>query len=185
MSRIGKQPIVIPAGVEVTLDSQTVRVKGPKGNLSVAMHNNVRVSLHDGDTGKEVHVAMSDLHSKLNRSLWGMARTLIMNMMLGVTQGFEKQLEINGVGYKVALQGSTLKFEVGFSHSVEYKLPESISAKVEKNLITITGIDKYLVGQTAASIRSIKKPEPYKGKGIKYVDEVVRRKAGKAAKASA
>lgn len=185
MSRIGKNPVVIPSNVEVTLNEGLVVMKGQNGTLEQTMHQNARVELRDGESGKELVVTMVDLDSKENRALWGTMRTLLQNMVMGVTEGFKKQLEVNGVGYKVALQGSGLKLDVGFSHSVEYRLPDGVKAEVEKNLITISGASKALVGQTAAEIRKIRVPEPYKGKGIKYIDEVVRRKAGKAAKASA
>lgn len=182
MSRIGKQPIVIPAGVEATVNGTHVAIKGPKGQLERDVHKNAILELRDGESGKEIVVTMTDLKSKLNRSLWGTVRTVIANMVIGVVEGYSKQLEVNGVGYKVALQGDSIRLDVGFSHQVNYKLPEGIKAEVEKNVITVSGIDKERVGQVAAEIRKIKKPEPYKGKGIKYMDEVIRRKAGKAAK---
>ena len=182
MSRIGKQPVVLPAGVEASVEGSAVTVKGPKGQLSTDVHENAKVSVVDGENGKQVVVEMENLDTKLNRSLWGTTRTNINNMVVGVTEGFKKQLEVNGVGYKVALQGKGLKLEVGFSHPVEYAMPEGVTAEVDKNIITVSGIDKQLVGHVAAEIRKIKKPEPYKGKGIKYIDEVIRRKAGKAAK---
>ena len=159
-----------------------VTVRGPKGQLERSMHANARAEVRDGENGKEVVVTMEDLKSKLNRSLWGTMRTVIANMVVGVTEEYSKQLEVNGVGYKVALQGDSIKLDVGFSHSVNYKLPEGVKAVVEKNVITLSGIDKERVGQTAAEIRKVRKPEPYKGKGIKYMDEVIQRKAGKAAK---
>lgn len=184
MSRIGKQPVVIPSGVELTVNGSTVTVKGPKGQLETTLHANASVTVADGEAGKEATVVMTDLNSKLNRSLWGTTRSNLQNMIVGVTEGYTKQLEVNGVGYKVAVNGNTVKLDVGFSHPVEYKLPEGVKAEAEKNLITLTSIDKQLVGQVAAEIRKVRKPEPYKGKGIKYVDEVIRRKAGKAAKAA-
>ncbi|OGL71739.1 50S ribosomal protein L6 [Candidatus Uhrbacteria bacterium RIFCSPLOWO2_01_FULL_53_9] len=185
MSRIGKNPVVIPANVETRINDGVVSMKGPNGTLEQTMHAHARVELRDGGTGKELVVTMVDLDSKENRSLWGTMRTLLQNMVTGVTEGFKKQLEVNGVGYKVALQGNGLKLDVGFSHSIMYALPDGVKAEVEKNIITLSGASKALVGQTAAEIRKVRPPEPYKGKGIKYVDEVIRRKAGKAAKASA
>ncbi|MEK7529419.1 MAG: 50S ribosomal protein L6 [Patescibacteria group bacterium] len=185
MSRIGKNPVLIPSNVDVSMNGLAVSVKGPNGTLEMRMHPQSHVEMRDGESGKELVVTMAHLDSKENRALWGTMRTLLQNMIVGVTEGFKKQLEVNGVGYKVALQGNGLKLDVGFSHSVEYRLPEGVKVEVEKNLITLSGASKALVGQTAAEIRKIRKPEPYKGKGIKYVDEVIRRKAGKAAKASA
>lgn len=184
MSRIGKQPIVLPAGVEASVDGTRVTVKGPKGQLDLDVHANAQIAVVDGENGKEVQVTMVDLKSKLNRSLWGTIRSRVQNMVVGVTEGYTKKLEVNGVGYKVAVNGNTVRLDVGFSHPVEYALPDGVSAEVEKNLITLTSIDKQLLGQTAAEIRKVRKPEPYKGKGIKYDDEVIRRKAGKAAKAA-
>ena len=184
MSRIGKQLIVLPSGVEASVDGKHVMIKGPNGQLELYVHDNATVSITDGDAGKEIAVAMVDLDSKLNRSLWGTMRSNIANMVKGVTEGFSKQLEVNGVGYKVALQGNSLNLHLGYSHEINFVLPDGISAEVEKNVITVKGIDKQLVGHTAAEIRKLRKPEPYKGKGIKYMDEVIRRKAGKAAKAS-
>ncbi|MBI4133311.1 50S ribosomal protein L6 [Candidatus Uhrbacteria bacterium] len=178
MSRIGKKPIIIRAGVTTTVDGRTVRVKGPKGELTMTLHPHVRVEERAGEL--VVTVASPDVAS--DRALWGLSRTLIENMVHGVTEGFKKQLEVIGIGYKVALQDRALKVEVGFSHPVIFELPTGIEAQVEKNTITIVGADRQLVGDVAAQIRSIRKPEVYKGKGIKYIDEVVRRKAGKAAK---
>ncbi|PIR47564.1 50S ribosomal protein L6 [Candidatus Uhrbacteria bacterium CG10_big_fil_rev_8_21_14_0_10_50_16] len=183
MSRIGKQPILLPSGVEATVNGMNVTIKGGKGQLQTSVHANATVELRSGEEGNELVVTMADLDSKLNRSLWGTTRSNLQNMVTGVQTPYQKKLEVNGVGYKVAVNGQTIRLDVGFSHPVEYKLPEGISAEVEKNLITLTGIDKQIVGQVAAEIRKVRKPEPYKGKGIKYLDEIVRRKAGKAAKA--
>lgn len=177
MSRIGKQPIAIPAGVTITVDEQAITVKGPKGELSQFTMPGVNVKV-DGDT---VNVTR-DSDEKEHRSKHGLMRTLVNNMIVGVTQGFEKKLEINGVGFRVALAGTSLKMNLGFSHEVIYALPEGIQAKVEQNTITISGISKQLVGQVAAEIRALKKPEPYKGKGIQYVGERVLRKSGKSGK---
>ena len=177
MSRIGKQPITIPDGVTVTIADGFVTVKGPKGELRQQVHPSVSVAQADS----ELVVSVGNAADKKQRSLWGLWRKLIANMVTGVTEGFSKQLEINGVGYKAVLQGDKLVITVGYSHPVEYQLPVGLTAKVEKNIVTISGADKQLVGQAAAEIRSVRKPEPYKGKGIKYVTEILRRKAGKTA----
>ena len=179
MSRIGKQIIEIPAGVTVTATDDSITVKGPKGELTRPTHSLVSVVLNENT----VSVDVVNKENKLERSLWGTFASHIKNMIVGVTEGYKKELEVNGVGYRVAMQGTDLKIEVGFSHPVIYKVIPEVKASVEKNKITIEGIDKEKVGQVASEIRSIKKPEPYKGKGIKYIDEVIRRKAGKAAKA--
>lgn len=179
MSRIGKQPVQLPSGVSITLQGSHIEVKGPKGVLSRSLHDHVKVSQEEN----RLLVTVSEPEQKRDRSLWGLSQRLIANMVTGVTKGFEKQLEVNGIGYKVALAGKKLTFALGFSHPVEFNLPQEIDATVEKNIITIKGIDKHLVGEIAAQIRSLKKPEPYKGKGIKYVQEIIRRKAGKAGKA--
>jgi large subunit ribosomal protein L6 len=177
MSRIGKQPIAIPAGVTITVDQQAVTVNGPKGELSQFMMPGIKVAV-DGD---KVNVTRES-DEKEHRSKHGLMRTLINNMAVGVTAGFEKKLEISGVGYRVALTGTSLKFNLGFSHDVIYALPEGIQAKVEQNTITISGNSKQKVGQVAAEIRALKKPEPYKGKGIAYVGERILRKSGKSGK---
>jgi len=177
MSRIGKQPIAIPAGVTITVDEQAVTVKGPKGELSQFMMPGIKVSV-EGET----LTVTRESDEKEHRSKHGLMRSLINNMIVGVTAGFEKKLEINGVGYRVALAGTSLKMNLGFSHDVIYALPEGIQAKVEQNTITISGISKQLVGQVAAEIRALKKPEPYKGKGIQYVGERILRKSGKSGK---
>lgn len=179
MSRIGKQIITIPAGVTVTMDGNVVNVKGSKGQLSHALHPRVKAILEENT----ITVAVLDETEKFDRSLWGLSQRLISNMVHGVTQGYEKKLELNGVGFKVALAGNDLNLSLGFSHPVTFKVPAGIQAQVEKNVITLSGIDKQLVGEIAAQLRRLKVPEVYKGKGIKYMDEVIRRKAGKAAKA--
>jgi large subunit ribosomal protein L6 len=179
MSRVGKKILKVPSGVDLKVEGQTVRAKGPKGELSFDMHPRVSAKVENG----ELSVTVKDPELESDKALWGLTRRLIENLVTGVTKGFQKQLEINGVGFKAAAQGSTLKLEVGFSHEVEFQVPKGVSVTVEKNIITVMGIDKQLVGETAAQIRRIKKPEPYKGKGIKYVDETIKRKAGKAAKA--
>lgn len=178
MSRIGKKPIAIPKGVEVKIDNSLVMVKGPKGELSQQVHPKVKVAVQEN----EINVLVTKPEDKEYKSLWGLSRTLINNMVEGVTNGFSKQLEINGIGFKAQVSGDKLVLNVGYSHPVEYRFPRDIQITVEKNIITVSGSDKQKVGQVAAEIRAVKKPEPYKGKGIKYVDEVIRRKAGKVVK---
>jgi large subunit ribosomal protein L6 len=178
MSRIGKQPVQIPSGVEVDVDGHRVTVKGPRGTLERAFHPEIRIVKDDGSVRVE---RPSD--EGFHRSLHGLSRTLISNMVEGVTRGFEKRLEIVGVGYRAILRGSDLELAVGFSHPVHVPAPEGIEFEVPApTRITIRGNDKQLVGETAANIRKIRKPEPYKGKGIRYEGEYVRKKAGKAAK---
>ncbi|MDG1949825.1 MAG: 50S ribosomal protein L6, partial [bacterium] len=162
---------------------QTVVVKGPKAELSETINDAVKIEMVDGESGKEVLASVTNETDKNERAQWGTARALIANMVAGVTTGFSKQLEVNGVGYRVNLQGRTLVLNVGFSHEVRVDLPEGVDAAVEGNLITLTSASKHDVGELADAIRKIRKPEPYKGKGIKYVDEVIRRKAGKTQKA--
>jgi large subunit ribosomal protein L6 len=183
MSRIGKKPIVLPAGVEANLGASEVSIKGPKGSLKVELHPDVKVALEDEPKGLVVTVTNPELPK--HKALWGLMRQLLANAVQGVQKPFEKSLEFVGVGFRVALQGNALMIEVGFSHPVKFDLPPGIEAKVDKQIVTLSGIDKQLVGETAARIRRIKPPEPYKGKGIKYTDEVIRRKAGKAAAKSA
>jgi large subunit ribosomal protein L6 len=183
MSRIGKKLIPLPQGVEVTIGKGEVMVKGPKGTLTVALHPTVSVEL--SQEPRELHVNVADQEAGGASAIWGLMRQLVNNAVEGVQKPFERALEFVGVGFKVAQQGDTLKIEVGFSHPVEFKLPQGVEAKVEKQIVTLSSIDKQLVGETAARIRRIKPPEPYKGKGIKYTDEVIRRKAGKAAAKSA
>ncbi len=178
MSRIGKLPIVIPAGVDVTIDGSTVTVKGPKGELTRTVHSNMVVE-KDGST---IIVKRPD-DNKVNRSLHGLTRTLIANMVNGVNEGFKKELEINGIGYRAAKQGNQLVMNIGYSHQVFMDEPEGITIEVPApNKIVVLGADKQKVGQFAAEIREKRPPEPYKGKGIKYADEVIRRKEGKAGK---
>jgi large subunit ribosomal protein L6 len=180
MSRIGKLPIPFPESVTVTIEPGRVAVKGPKGELAQTFPPAVRVA--QADRVLSVSVARPDV--KDERALWGLAQRLIANMVHGVTEGFTKKLEINGIGYQAAVKGNGLVLNVGYSHPVDFSLPAGITATVEKNVITIAGIDKQVVGEVAAQIRKIRPPEPYKGKGIKYADEVIRRKAGKQAKAA-
>jgi len=174
MSRIGKNPVVVPDKVEVKVNGTAVSVKGPKGQLDYTFNDKVTIALE----GKEVTVKPVD-ESKFARSMWGTARTLINNMCVGVSEGFTKGLEFNGVGYKAAVKGTDLELNLGYSHPITYALPEGISAKVTKNVIEISGCDKELVGFVAAKVRSFRPPEPYKGKGVKYTDEHIIRKAGK------
>jgi large subunit ribosomal protein L6 len=183
MSRIGKKPVSVPAGVDVKVEERTITVKGPKGELRMTVHPLVSLSLADADGGKEVQVNVPNPDNVDDRAQWGTARANIANMMEGVTKGYTKALEVNGVGYRVALSGKKVVLHVGLSHPVEYQIPEGVNAGVEGNVLTLTSTDRQKLGQVAAEIRTIKKPEPYKGKGIKYTDETIRRKAGKAAKA--
>ena len=164
----------------MTVEDGIVRVKGAKGELTLPLHAHVRVVV---DPAKNVTVTVKDPENGDDRALWGLTRRLLENMIVGVTKGFEKKLEVNGVGYKVSMQGAVLKLDVGYSHDVDFPAPKGITLSVEKNVITVSGIDRQQVGEIASQIRRIRKPEPYKGKGIKYIDEVIRRKAGKAAKA--
>lgn len=179
MSRIGKKPVVIPADVTVELKDETLKIKGPKGELVLTLHPKVLIEHKDS----EILVSVKKQEDKSERALWGLFRALINNMVVGVTAGFTKVLEINGVGYKAVLSGRKLVLNLGYSHPIEMEVPTGLEAKVEKNVITITGSDRQAVGQFAAVVRSMREPEPYKGKGIKYSDEVIRRKAGKVVKA--
>lgn len=177
MSRIGKLPIDVPAGVTITIDSDVITVKGPKGELTVPHLSDVTVSLVDNQA---IVVRKDD--ERIAKAQHGLQRALLNNAVVGVTAGFEKKLEVNGVGFRINGGGHEIEMLLGFSHPVKYVAREGISLIVDKMNITVVGIDKQAVGQTAAEIRSLKKPEPYKGKGIKYADEVLRRKAGKAGK---
>ena len=175
MSRLGKKPVPVPSGVCVTIDGQTVKVKGSKGEMQARMVDLVNVK-HEND---EIVVSPVD-QSKPARSAWGLSRTLIANLITGVTDGFTKKLEINGVGYRAALQGQGLQLNLGYSHDVVYAIPQGIDIKVPKPTeIVVSGIDKQRVGQVAAEIRAWRPPEPYKGKGVKYADETIFRKEGK------
>ncbi len=180
MSRIGRKPIQIPEKVEVKIEGDLILIKGPKGELKNKLPAGVTVEKN----GQELIVKVKDETDKKYRSLWGTWRQLINNMLVGVTQGFEKKLEINGIGFRAEVRGKELVLNVGYSHPVNYAIPQGLEIKVDKNTIIVTGFDKQLVGETAAQIRQIKKPEPYKGKGIRYFDEVVRRKAGKQVKSA-
>ena len=178
MSRIGRMPIDVPAGVTVSIDGQHVSVKGPKGELALTVAEPIQVSLEENQV-----VVTRPNEERLSKSLHGLTRTLINNNIIGVTAGYEKKLEVVGTGYRVAAKGQGLELSLGFSHSVTVDPPEGISFAVEGNdKITVIGIDKQAVGETAANIRKLRKPEPYKGKGVRYAGEQVRRKAGKAGK---
>jgi large subunit ribosomal protein L6 len=177
MSRIGKVPIKIPSGVTVEVSDDIISVSGSKGSLTQFTMPGIKVAVEDDQ------VLVTRINDEaINRAKHGLMRSLVSNMVTGVSQGFEKKLEINGVGYRVAPQGADLKFNLGFSHDVIYKVPANVQVKTEQNTITVTGFDKQQVGQVAAEIRALKKPEPYKGKGIKYADERLIRKSGKSGK---
>jgi len=175
MSRIGKRPIPITKDVEVKVNGDMMTVKGPKGILERRIHDKISVEINDDN----VLLSVRDSHRE-TRSLHGLFGALVLNMVTGVTKGFEKTLEIVGVGYRAELNGRTAIFSLGYSNPVHFELPDGIDANVDKSKIVLTGIDKELLGRTAAKIRSLRKPEPYKGKGVKYADENIRRKAGKA-----
>jgi large subunit ribosomal protein L6 len=178
MSRIGRLPIPVPSGVEVKVDGQTVTVKGPKGELAHAVAQPITVQLEDGT----ITVGRPNDENTV-RALHGLTRSLINNMIVGVTEGYSKTLEIVGVGYRVQAKGSDLEFSLGFSHPVTVKAPEGINFKVERpTVFTVEGIDKQKVGEVAANIRKLRKPDPYKGKGVRYQGEQIRRKVGKAGK---
>jgi large subunit ribosomal protein L6 len=180
MSRIGRAPIPVPSTVQVSVDGSRVAVTGPKGSLEQSFHPDMRILLDDGTVRVE-----RPTDERLHRSLHGLTRTLLANMVIGVTDGYEKRLEIVGVGYRAAKKGDDLELALGFSHPVAFPAPAGIEFEVPApNRIVVRGIDKQLVGEVAAEIRKIRKPEPYKGKGIRYEGEYVRKKAGKAAKAA-
>jgi large subunit ribosomal protein L6 len=179
MSRIGKLPISVPSGVDVSIDDRTVTVKGPKGTLSHTVIEPITVE-RDDDGVIQLNRPDDERRSK---AMHGLSRTLVNNLVVGVTAGYEKKLEIHGVGYRVALKGSTLEFALGFSHPVAIPAPEGITFTVETpTRFSVSGIDKQLVGETAANIRKLRKPDPYKGKGVRYAGEVIRRKVGKTGK---
>ena len=177
MSRLGKLPIELPVGTQAKLEKGFIIVKGPKGELKTEMNEIIKTEITD----KEIKLFIDDQTVGKNKALWGLFRSLIKNMVVGVNEAYTKKLEINGVGYKAAVSGDKLTLNVGYSHPVIYQLPAGIKAEVQANVIIINGIDKQLVGEVSAQIRKIRKPEPYKGKGIKYSDEILRRKAGKTA----
>jgi len=177
MSRIGKMPITIPKGVKVELNNNNIKISGERGTLERSFHPDMQVKIEED----KIFVSRSS-ENKFHRSLHGLSRTLINNMVEGVSSGFEKILEIQGVGYRAVLEGGKMVLQIGYSHPIEVDTPKGIEFEVEKQkIIKIKGIDKQLVGETAAKIRSLRKPEPYKGKGIRYIDEIVRRKVGKTA----
>lgn len=175
MSRIGKKPVAVPSGVEVKIDGQTIKAKGSQGELSLTLIDDVAVELTDDG------VVVSPVgETKRARSMWGMSRTLVENLMVGVSEGYKKELQINGVGYRAAMKGNKLSLQLGLSHDVNYEFPEGIKVECPSNThIVVSGIEKQVVGQVAAEIRSYRPPEPYKGKGIKYKDEYIFRKEGK------
>lgn len=177
MSRIGKQLITLPSGVNLTVNEDTVKVEGPKGSLEQFNLPGIKVAVED-ESIKVTRVS-DEAEYRANH---GLMRSLVNNMVEGVSKGFEKKLELNGVGYRVAMQGADLKLNVGYSHDVIYKVPPGTQINIEQNIITVSGINKQQVGQVSAEIRALKKPEPYKGKGIKYVDERIIRKSGKSGK---
>jgi large subunit ribosomal protein L6 len=178
MSRIGRLPIIVPSGVDVTIDGRNVTVTGPKGTLSRALHPDITVSREDGTI-----VVTRPTEQKTHKQLHGLTRTLVNNMVVGVTDGYRKGLEITGVGYRAALNGKRLTLNLGYSHPIEIDPPDGISFELENpTRLAVVGIDKELVGQVAASVRATRKPEPYKGKGVRYAGEYIRRKAGKAGK---
>jgi large subunit ribosomal protein L6 len=178
MSRIGRLPIPVPSGVDVTIDGRQVTVKGPKGTLSRALHPDMTLSREDGTL-----VVTRPTEQKTHKQLHGLTRTLVNNMVVGVTDGYRKGLEITGVGYRAALNGRKLQLNLGYSHQIEIDPPEGITFEVENpTRLAVVGIDKELVGQIAAKVRATRKPEPYKGKGVRYAGEYIRRKAGKAGK---
>lgn len=179
MSRLGRQPIPIPEGVSIELKPGAVAVKGPKGSLNLVLPSAVSVE----QQGAQLIVKVGNPDEKRQRAVWGLSRVLVSNMITGVTKGFEKSLEIQGVGFRAEVKGSTLTLTLGFSHPVVFPIPAGIEIAVEKNTVRVKGVDKQLVGEVAAQIRRFRPPEPYKGTGIRYTNEVVRRKAGKAVKA--
>jgi len=181
MSRIGKKPIEIPSGVEVILENHTAKVKGLKGELTYALHPDVVAKKKDGFIEVFLHEQLSKKRAAKAKSLWGLTRTLIFNMIQGVSEGYQKKLEIEGTGYRANVEGDSLNFSLGFSHPVKLKIPEGLSCEVQKNVISVSGINKQQVGEFAAHIRRLRPVEPYKGEGIRYEGEYVRRKEGKKA----
>ncbi len=176
MSRIGRQPITVPTGVTVEQADRLIKVSGSKGNLELTLMPGLKLEQAGG-----VLTLTKEVETPETQRSYGLMRTLIDNMVVGVSKGFERQLEINGVGYRASVAGNVITFSLGFSHPIHFELPQGVEAKLEKNVITLTGYDKQTVGQVAANIRALKKPEPYKGKGIKYMEERILRKAGKTA----
>lgn len=180
MSRIGKKPLLIPAGVEVTINDREVTVKGPKGELKQEMHPWVKIEI----SPEGIVTSVADPENQRQKAMWGTVASLILNMITGVTEGYEIKLEINGVGYQWQVSGQKLTIKAGYSHPVIMELPASVKGAAEGNVLTLTSIDKQAVGEIASNIRKVRKPEPYKGKGIKYTDEIIKRKQGKQAGAA-
>lgn len=176
MSRIGRKPLEVPKGVQVSITNDVVSVKGPKGTLNLPRHKDIEIK----QEGTEIIFGRTKEEGSV-RAAHGLMRALVGNMLTGVTAGFERKLEINGVGYKAEVKGSNITLSLGYSHPIEFKLPDGITAKVDKNILVLTGIDKQALGAASANIRSFRPPEPYKGKGVKYVEETITRKAGKTA----
>ncbi len=177
MSRVGKLPIPIPSGVSIEVSERQVKVSGTKGSLEMRLPLGISLEVKDGEA-----VVARKNDEALMRARHGLSRALLNNMVVGASEGFEKKLELNGVGFRMQVNGSDLKLNLGYSHEVAYKIPEGVSAAVEQNILTLSGVSKQKVGQAAAEIRALRKPEPYKGKGIKYVDERILRKSGKSGK---
>lgn len=177
MSRVGKKPIEISDKIKIAYSDRILTVSGDKGTLTRTIHPDVNLNIEDNSLTVTI-----DNMDKRTRSLWGMTRAIVANMVTGVTQGFERALEINGIGYRAEISGKNILFNLGYSHPIDFPLPEGISASIEKNIIKLSGIDKDLLGYTASTIRSLRPPEPYKGKGVKYAEEYIQRKAGKTAK---
>lgn len=175
MARIGKKPVQIPAKVKVSYADKCITVSSDKGTLSRTVHGDVDLEIKEGN----ILVVVGDSKNRKIGALHGLYRALVNNMVLGVSKGFERSLEVNGIGYRVEVKGKTVVLNVGFSHPINFDLPDGVTAKVEKNVLTLASIDKELLGQTAASIRKLRPPEPYKGRGIKFTDEHIQRKAGK------
>lgn len=180
MSRIGKKPNLIPQGVEARIENRQIFIKGPKGGLEQSFPDFVKFEIKNN----QINITVNKPEDKEQRSCWGTFGSIIANMIEGVTKGFEKKLELVGVGYRAQVNGNKMILNIGFSHPVEFLIPQGIEIRVEQNIVVVKGIDKQLVGETAARIRRLKKPEPYKGKGIKYIDEFIKKKAGKKAVAS-
>lgn len=174
MSRVGKKPISIPDNAKISYDNRVITVQGEKGTLKRTVHPDVDLKIED----KILSVTL-DKETRINKALQGLTRSLIANMITGVSKGFDRQLEINGIGYRAELKGKSIVFNLGYSHPINFDLPDGVSATVDKTIVKLTGIDKELLGHTAAAIRRLRPPEPYKGKGIKYLEERIQRKAGK------
>lgn len=181
MSRIGKVPITIPNGVTVAIEADRAVIRGPKGTVTFPVHARVTLTIADGIC----RVTVVDPESKSDRALWGLTARLLQNAITGVTEGFQRQLEIHGVGFRAEVRGNTIDLAIGFSHPVKFPLPDGVTASVEKNTITLRGIDRQVIGETASQLRGLRKPDSYHGKGIRYTGEVLKLKPGKAAKTGA